>query len=521
MRHLGRHLGNRWAGTSAGRGWDLKIGLEVHVQINGSEMKLFSKGRPKFAQEANSTVALFDMAEPGTLPTLNKECVRRAIQLGISLGGNVNHVSRFTRKHYFYCDLPLGYQITQQDHPIISGGIIDLEYTPVNITRIQLEQDSGKSVYDISPDATYVDLNRAGTALLEIVTEPDMNCPSQACELISKLQKLVKYLGISNGVMAEGSIRCDVNVTVHSHDKALNSERVEIKNLNSLKSLVQAVEYEKERQIGVLESGNIVLRETRTFDVPSGKTIRLRSKEDMLDYRFMDDPDMPPLSLDPNFIKSIADTLPELPDKTRHRLIHDYSLSRDNATVLTEEVEYVHFFEECVQKTIEKLGQHAALFNDESSESISHGTDRYFEISTICFHRVVNDLFGTLRPTLVPLRESPVSPQQLASIIALEQKAIISGKVGKKLLAQLFDLNNKAVFADTLAHEQDLSQESHVNVLLPVCTRVVKEHPDEVQQYISGRDRYINLLVSFVLKEFRGKANPVLVKSLLLQEINK
>lgn len=479
--------------------WETRIGLEVHAQLTRCGRKLFSGGLTAFGREANTSVALFDAAVPGTLPVLNRNCVEQAVKTGVALGGRVSQCSRFVRKHYFYSDMPLGYQITQGAEAVVVGG----ELEGVRILRIQLEQDSGKSLHDLSPGSSYIDLNRAGTALLEIVTAPDMKSAEEACSFIRELQRILKCLGVSDGAMEEGSLRVDLNVSSHC-DRGVglgrfDGERVEIKNLNTLKGIVGAVGYEEIRQRQILLQGGEVLRETRAWQGTSRSTTRLRGKEELLDYKFMDDPDLPVLKVDPEFIEHVSGHLPELPHQIIQRMQKDHQLDKKQVLTLMDEPGALEFFK---------------LVFDHASVAVGKK-----KISKACYNKLVNELFGRLKALSLSVEESPVSPISMGSLLISELSGKISSSASKTVIDALFE--DPEMKVEDIIRNRRLAKESDENVLRGPCAQVVHAFPDEVGQYLAGRDQMFHFLVGQVLKQFKGKADPEIVKKLVLEEISK
>lgn len=440
-----------------------------------------------FGATPNTTVSLFDAACPGTLPVLNRACVEAAIKTGLALGATPQWRSSFDRKHYLYTDMPLGYQITQQRAPLLTNGCIVLDNHPIRIARFQLEQDSGRNVHDIALTRTHVDLNRAGTALLEIVTEPDLVSAKQACQFVSYVQSIVQHIGTSDGIMAEGSIRCDVNVSVHSDDPAVDrlGNRVELKNLNSLKALTKAVAIEEERMRTRMEQGQQVMKETRYLDGDTMQTHKLRSKEEDLDYLFMPDPDLPDLVLEKTDIDRIRSSLPSLPPQLEREYI-EQGLGRKKAATVAWDAASNAFFRAVLE----------------------HGTS----ISE-AWKWTMNEVLGQLKRRDVGWTQSKVSARHVARIIALLEQGVISGKTGKRVVSELMDTNETSV--DTIIASRDWALLSDTTVLEPVCLDVVRSHPDEVEAVLQGRERRLHFLVGQVVKHFDGKANPKLVHSII------
>lgn len=455
-----------------------------------------------FSAPPNSCASAFDAALPGTLPRINPECVRLAVKAGLALRGSINLRSEFDRKHYFYCDLPLGYQITQQRIPIVQ----DAEIFGVGISRIQLEQDSAKNVYDLDPMATYVDLNRAGTALLEVVTKPEIQSPEQAGEVVRRLQNVLQHIGASDGNMSEGSLRCDVNVSVHrkKQDGSLEpSQRVEVKNLNSVKAIEKAIVYEIQRQEDMIRDGIPIERETRTYIVKSGTTVRMRSKEDMLDYRFMPDPDLPPLILTEQMVYEIKHSLPELPHEILERLKKTCGLDHDQADRVAGDLQLTQFYDQL----IDQLGTNATM-----------------EIKRKAFVWVVNDVLGRLNARDLKLSDSPVSPGRLAKLIELVVADKISLKVGKKVLIKMMDGDRDE--PENIVQRESLWQISDREILQARCELIIATEAVQNLLKTSQGDpkkmkRVGNEVMVLVLGEFNHLANPLIVKEILDQLFEK
>lgn len=475
--------------------YEVVIGLEVHVQVL-SRTKLFSRASTSFAGEPNSCVSLVDAALPGTLPVVSRECVMQAVRLGAALGGDVRPYSLFERKHYFYVDMPQGYQITQQRFPAVVGGALSLgteDGRAVRVTRVQLEQDSGKNVHDLHPQRTYVDLNRAGSALLEVVTEPDLRSAEEAASFVRRLQAIVRHLGVCNGNMEEGSLRCDVNVSLRRAGAPPGEmgERAEVKNLNSLRSLVAAVQYEERRQAAVLDAGGTVERETRGFDSRAGVTVHQRSKEDMLDYRFMPEPDMPPLRLTPAEIEAVRASVPELPDAIVARWRRDHGLSAYDAGVIVADPLAPAFFD--------------ALVGGAGAGVVEGAPPR---AAKACANWLANELFGRLAAKSLELRESPVDAARLGELVDLVGAAAVSGKQGKALLDAMMGGDTRT--PAEIAAANSWSMVSDEAVMRAAVDAVFERNAAEVQKYVQQREagkrakRVVGFLVGQVIREAAG-----------------
>lgn len=470
--------------------WEYVIGLEIHAQVK-SKSKLFSGAPTDFGGETNSQVSLVDMAMPGMLPVLNEFCVEQAIKTGLSVGAKIAKKSVFDRKNYFYADLPQGYQISQFYHPIVIGGevhIIDEEKNPktIRIHHIHLEQDAGKSMHDQSPTSSFIDLNRAGVALMEIVSEPDMRSPHEAAEYIKKLRAILRCIETCDGDMEKGSLRVDANVSVRRPGAELGT-RCEIKNVNSVRNVVRAIEYEAMRQVEILETGGKIDQETRLFDADAGTTRTMRSKEDAMDYRYFPDPDLLPLRISDEYIEKIRKTLPELPDAKISRYISEYKLSVYDAEVLVENSEVTSYFELVAERT--KDAKMAANW-------------------------ITVELFGYLNRENLEFEESKISAQRLASLINLIKDNTISGKIAK----QVFEIMQTDESDPAgIIEKQGLKQVTNSEEIEKIISEVLAENPDSVAEYRSGKDKLFGFFVGQVMKKTQGKANPNVVNDILMK----
>jgi len=467
--------------------WELVIGMEVHAQV-ASNAKLFSGASTAFGAEPNTNVSLVDAAMPGMLPVINGYCVEQAVRTGLGLKAAINRVSRFDRKNYFYPDLPQGYQISQLYHPIVGAGEVLVDLAPgvarkVRIDHIHLEQDAGKSVHDIDPELSYVDLNRTGVALMEIVSMPDLRSPEEAAEFVRKIRQILRYLGTSDGNMQEGNLRADVNVSVRPKGATALGTRCEIKNMNSMRFIVQAIEVEARRQIAILEDGGTVDQETRLYDPNRGETRSMRSKEEAHDYRYFPDPDLLPLELDEAWIDAIAATLPELPDARKARFVADYGMTEYDAGVLTAETTSAAYFEAVAQG---RDGKQAANW-------------------------VINELFGRLNKEGRAIDASPVSAAQLGGLIDLVASGEISGKIAKDVFEILWTEGGDPA---TIVAERGLRQVTDTGAIEAAVDAVVAANPDKAAQ---ARDKpsLAGWFVGQVMKATGGKANPQAVNALV------
>lgn len=473
--------------------WEVVIGLEIHAQII-SESKLFSGSSTAFGSAPNTQVSFIDAAMPGMLPILNEKCVEQAVKTGLGLNAQINLYSVFDRKNYFYADLPQGYQISQFTHPIVGRGNVHVDMpdgtsTEVGITRIHIEQDAGKSIHDQSPTETFIDLNRAGVALMEIVSEPDIRSSEQAGEYLKKIRSIVRYLGTCDGDMEKGSMRCDANISVRRVGQVEFGTRAEVKNVNSIKHLIKAIDFEARRQVDLLESGGTVVQETRLFDSSNGETRTMRSKEDAHDYRYFADPDLLPLKLTPEFVQGIKDSLPELPDAKKVRYIKDLGLSAYDASVLVSERAVALYFEEVASNVDPKLAA----------------------------NWITAELFGRLNATEKTISESPVTSEQLTELIVLIEEGVISGKLAKQVFDIMFDSGGSP---KKIVEEHGLVQVSDSAELERMIDEVIAGNSDKVIEYRSGKDKLFGFFVGQVMKVSQGKANPGIVNDLLKKKLS-
>jgi aspartyl-tRNA(Asn)/glutamyl-tRNA(Gln) amidotransferase subunit B len=469
--------------------WEVVIGLEVHAQVS-SNAKLFSSSSTKFGSEPNSQVSLVDAAMPGMLPVINKFCVEQAVRTGLGLKAKINLLSIFDRKNYFYADLPQGYQISQFKHPIVGEGevILDMPYgtKKIGIERLHLEQDAGKSLHDQDPTKTFIDLNRSGVALMEIVSKPDLRSPLEVAEYIKKLRSIMRYLGTCDGNMEEGSLRADVNVSVRKIGSKEFGTRCEIKNVNSIKFIQQAIQYEAKRQVELLEDEKKIVQETRLFDTKKNETRQMRSKEDAHDYRYFPDPDLPPLKFEQIFVDQIKKRLPELPDDKKERLIKDYKLSNYEAGVLISDRDTSDYFEDLAKNSDVKLA----------------------------INWVIGDLFAALNKIGKSIKESPISSKNLFQLI---KNNTISGRIAKEVFELMINDNRDP---KVIVEEKGLVQESNVDELEKIIKKVLNDNSEKVAEYKSGKDKLFGFFVGSVIKESKGKANPALVNDILKKKLS-
>jgi len=471
--------------------WEIVLGLEVHAQVV-SKAKLFSGAATAFGAEPNTQVSFVDAGFPGMLPVINEYCVEQAVRTGLGLDAEINLHSVFDRKNYFYADLPAGYQISQYLQPIVGKGTITLDLPggrtrAVGITRLHLEQDAGKSLHDQHPTKTYVDLNRAGVALMEIVSEPDLRSAEEAGAYLKKLRSILRYLGTCDGNMEEGSLRCDVNVSVRKPGAPLGT-RCEIKNVNSIRFVGQAIEYEARRQIELLEDGGEIRQETRLFDSGRGETRSMRSKEHAHDYRYFPDPDLLPLELDAAWVARIKASLPELPDAKKARFMKDFGLSAYDAGVLVGEQETADFY-----------------------ETVASGRD-----PKLAANWVISELFGALNRAGKTIAESPVSAPALGELVGLISDNTISGRIAKDVFQAMVETGKGAA---AIVEEKGLRQVTDTGAIEAEIDRIMTAHADKVAEYRGGKDKLFGFFVGQVMKATGGKANPAMLNELLKKKL--
>jgi aspartyl-tRNA(Asn)/glutamyl-tRNA(Gln) amidotransferase subunit B len=482
--------------------WEVVIGLEVHAQITSSA-KLFSGASTEFGAEPNTQVSLVDAAMPGMLPVLNQECVRQAVRTGLALEAQINPWSRFDRKNYFYADLPQGYQISQLYHPIVGEGAIGIETEEgaktVGVERIHIEQDAGKLMHDQHPSFSYVDLNRSGVALMEIVSKPDMRSPEEAGAYVRKLRSILRYVGSCDGNMEQGSMRADVNVSVRrpareGQEVAPFGTRTETKNVNSVRFIMAAIEYEANRQVDILESGGAIVQETRLWDPDKNETRSLRSKEDAHDYRYFPDPDLLPLELTEDFLADCRASLPELPDAKRSRYEGELGLSAYNAAVLTAEAETARWFETLLAALAQRSGKDPA------------------EVGRSAANWVISDLFGALNRLGRTIESSPVTADQGAELLALVADGTISATLGKQVFEIMLETGQDP---GRIVEERGLKQTSDTGAIEAAIAGVMSANQDKVAEYRGGKDKLFGFFVGQTMKAMAGKANPAVVNELL------
>ena len=471
--------------------YEVVIGLEVHAQVT-SESKLFSTSSTKFGAEPNTQVSLVDAALPGMLPVINEYCVKQAIKTGIGLKAKINKRSVFDRKNYFYADLPQGYQISQFKDPIVGEGKVILDMPDgqkeVGIERLHLEQDAGKSIHDLDPKYTFVDLNRSGVALMEIVSKPDLRSPDEVNAYVKKLRSIMRYLGTCDGNMQEGSLRADVNVSVRKKGSKEFGTRCEIKNVNSIKFMQMAIEYEANRQVDLIEDGQSIDQETRLFDTKKNETRSMRSKEDAHDYRYFPDPDLLPLEVSEDFIEKLKLEIPELPDEKKKRFIEKFKLSPYEATILVSDNETSNYFENVIKKSDVKLAT----------------------------NWIIGELFAALNEKNLEITQSPISAGNLSKLINLIKDGTISGKIAKTVFEHMMEGDKDP---KKIVEEKGLKQESDPKALEALIDKVIDDNREKATEYKKGKVKLFGFFVGQVMKVSGGKANPQLVNEILKKKL--
>ena len=472
--------------------WEIVCGLEIHCQII-SKSKIFSSASTHFGSDVNQNVSFVDAGMPGMLPTLNAECVHQAVKTGLGLRAVINKYSEFSRKNYFYADLPQGYQITQFRYPIVGEGVVTIDLDDgstkdIRIERMHIEQDAGKSLHDMSPTKSFIDLNRAGVGLMEIVTKPDFSAPEEAGAFLKKLRSILRYLGTCDGNMNEGSMRCDVNVSVRPAGSGELRTRCEMKNVNSVKFVMQAIENEARRHIEVYENGGTIEQETRQFDPVTGQTKVMRKKEFAHDYRYFPEPDLPPLMLSDDYINEIKQNLPELPDAKKTRFVETMGLTKYDAMVICENKEVAEFFEK------------AAAGHDGKKVA----------------NWLMGDFFAMLNRKNATIENSPVSAENLGKLVGLIEQNIISGKAAKDVFEIMSDTGDDP---EKIVEEKGLKQVTDTSAIEAIVDTVIANNPDNLAAYRNGKVNLRGWFVGQVIKESKGKANPQIVNELLRKKL--
>lgn len=473
------------------REFDVVIGLETHVQMS-TNTKMFCGCKVEFAAPPNTNVCPVCLAHPGSLPVINRQAIEYAVKAAIALNCKVHNLSIMARKNYFYPDLPKGYQISQYDKPLATDGWIKIKtengYKKVRIHRLHIEEDAGKTIHEGS--FSYVDLNRAGTPLMEIVTEPDISSAEETRQYLEKLRLIMRYIGVSDADMEKGQLRCDVNISLKPKGSDKLGTKVELKNINSFRFIVKAIEYEIERQSKLLKKGEKIVQETRLFDPNSGKTYTMRTKEEAHDYRYFPDPDLLPIVVKEEKIEEIKKSLPELPDQKVERYIKEFGLTEYDATVLASDKELALFFEESLKDFAENPKQTA--------------------------NWILNELLGKLNDRGIEINKSPVKPAHIAQLVKLIQDGTISGKIGKEIFDEVFETGKDPV---NIVEEKGLKQISDEGQIRQIVKSVLEKHPNEVQKYKEGNTKLLGFFVGQIMKETKGKANPTLVNKILQEEL--
>ena len=472
--------------------WEVICGLEIHCQII-SKSKMFSGASTHYGSDVNENVSFIDAGMPGMLPVLNEQCVRQAVKTGLGLNAQINKYSEFSRKNYFYADLPQGYQITQFRYPLVGEGYVKIDLEDgssknIGIERIHIEQDAGKSIHDISPTKTFIDLNRAGVGLMEIVTKPDFRSPEEAGAFLRKLRSIVRYLGTCDGNMDEGSMRCDVNVSVRKVGEDGFRTRNEMKNVNSVKFVMQAIDYEAHRHVETYENGGTIEQETRQFDPLKGITKVMRKKEFAQDYRYFPEPDLLPLVIDDKFIDEIKSEMVELPDAKKERFVRDLGLTPYDASVLCEARETAEWFERAAK--------------GHNAKKVANW--------------MMGDFFAMLNEKKISLEESPITPENLGKLVDLITSNVINGKTAKDVFALMAETGDAP---DKIVEEKGLKQVTDTTAIEKVIDEVIAANPDNVAAYKAGKVALMGWFVGQVMKASQGKANPGVVNKILQQKL--
>ena len=472
--------------------YELVVGCEIHAQV-ASHSKLFSRAATEFGAAQNSHVSLIDAAMPGMLPTINEECVKQAVKTGLGINAQINLRSIFDRKNYFYPDLPQGYQISQFLDPIVGEGEVEITLEDgskkvIRVERIHLEQDAGKSIHDQHPTMSLIDLNRSGVALMEIVSKPDMSSPFEASEYVKTVRAIVRSLGTSDGDMEKGNLRCDANVSVRKIGVKTLGTRCEIKNLNSMRNISRAIEFEAKRQIEIIENGSAIKQETRLFDAVTGETRTMRSKEDAMDYRYFPDPDLPPLVLTQDFVDNIKKSLNELPQARKQRYVDELAIAEYDASVITADGQTIIYFEELIKKHEPKL----------------------------CVTWLTVELFGRMNKLSLNFENLKVKASDLINLLDLIKSGEISGKIAKDVLDIMIETGESA---SQIVENKGLKQVSDIGALEKIIAEVLKNNPENLAKYQSGDEKLFGFFVGQIMKQSKGQANPQLVNKILKEKI--
>lgn len=473
--------------------FEVVIGCEIHAQIS-TQSKLFSRSSTKFGQPQNSQASYVDAAMPGMLPTINQLAIKQAVKTGLALNSQINLKSVFDRKNYFYPDLPQGYQISQYLDPLVGKGDVEIELEDgskkkIGITRLHVEQDAGKLIHDQHPSHSLVDLNRAGVGLMEIVSEPDISSPFEACQYVKKIRAILRAIETCDGDMEKGNLRCDANVSVRIRGSKNFGTRCEIKNLNSINNISKAIQYEAQRQVDIIENGGVIDQETRLFDALTGETRTMRSKEDAMDYRYFPDPDLPVLVISQDLVDELRKSLPELPDARKQRYISDFGISAYDADVITADLEVCEYFEKLVQKHDPKM----------------------------CVTWLTVELFGRMNKSGIEFSNLKISADNLCELLDLIKNGDISGKIAKDVLDIMFETGDSP---SKIVEEKGMKQVSDSSAIEKIIDSVILANPDKVLEYKSGKDKLFGFFVGQIMKESKGQANPAMVNEILKNKLS-
>jgi len=481
--------------TIYNKSWEAVIGLEIHVQL-ATKSKLFSGASTNFGALPNTQACDIDLALPGVLPVLNEEVLKMAVKLGKALNANINTPTSFARKNYFYPDSPKGYQISQMDKPIVEDGFLDIELEDgsskrIGITRAHLEEDAGKSLHEDFEGQSGIDLNRAGTPLIEIVSEPDISSPEEAVAYLKSIHSIIKYLEISDGNMAEGSMRCDANVSVRKIDSKDLGTRTETKNVNSFRFVEKAIQYEIERQINEIETGNTITQETRLYDSQLNTTRPMRTKEFANDYRYFPEPDLLPVVLEDKFIKKVLEEMPEMPDEKKKRFVNEYNLSEYDSSLLAADKDLADFFEIATKES---------------------------NAAKLSANWIMGELSAELNKENLNIQDSKITAKQIGKLVLRIEDSTISGKIAKEIFEKMWTTGQEV---DSIIEEEGLQQVTDLSEIESMVNKVIDDNPDQLKQYLAGKDRLFGFFVGQVMKESQGKANPAHVNQILKEKLKE
>ena len=481
--------------TIYNKSWEAVIGLEIHVQL-ATKSKLFSGASTNFGALPNTQACDIDLALPGVLPVLNEEVLKMAVKLGKALNANINTPTSFARKNYFYPDSPKGYQISQMDKPIVEDGFLDIELEDgsskrIGITRAHLEEDAGKSLHEDFEGQSGIDLNRAGTPLIEIVSEPDISSPEEAVAYLKSIHSIIKYLEISDGNMAEGSMRCDANVSVRKIDSKDLGTRTETKNVNSFRFVEKAIQYEIERQINEIETGNTITQETRLYDSQLNTTRPMRTKEFANDYRYFPEPDLLPVVLEDKFIKKVLEEMPEMPDEKKKRFVNEYNLSEYDSSLLAADKDLADFFEIATKES---------------------------NAAKLSANWIMGELSAELNKENLNIQNSKITAKQIGKLVLRIEDSTISGKIAKEIFEKMWTTGQEV---DAIIEEEGLQQVTDLSEIESMVNKVIDDNPDQLKQYLEGKDRLFGFFVGQVMKESQGKANPAHVNQILKEKLKE